>query len=200
MFLDAFPGETGSTRPASRPRGRQVHAGPEGRGRWPRPATPPRPTWRRSNYPDGDAWCYVLVIFVTMVYGPIAAWLVELFPTRIRYTSMSLPYHIGNGWFGGFLPTMAFAIVAATGDIYYGLWYPIVIAVSDARDRPVLRSRDQGPRDPPRGVIPSSSRAATPAQNPAEWREKNRVRGRDLLKLPLDHTDCRRSRDDPRRA
>ena len=71
----------------------------------------------------------VLVLYVTMVYGPIAAWLVELFPTRIRYTSMSLPYHIGNGWFGGFLPTTAFAMVALTGDIYYGLWYPIVIAL-----------------------------------------------------------------------
>jgi MFS family permease len=69
-----------------------------------------------------------LVLLVTMVYGPIAALLVELFPSRIRYTSMSLPYHIGNGWFGGFLPTTAFAMVAATGDIYYGLWYPIVIA------------------------------------------------------------------------
>ncbi len=68
----------------------------------------------------------LLVLYVTMVYGPIAALLVELFPTRIRYTSMSLPYHIGNGWFGGFLPTAAFAMVAATGDIYYGLWYPIV--------------------------------------------------------------------------
>ncbi|MFS2008417.1 MFS transporter [Azospirillum sp. CT11-132] len=72
----------------------------------------------------------VLVIYVTMVYGPIAAMLVEMFPTRIRYTSMSLPYHIGNGWFGGFLPTTSFAIVAATGDIYSGLWYPIVIAAA----------------------------------------------------------------------
>ena len=71
----------------------------------------------------------VLVLYVTMVYGPIAALLVELFPARIRYTSMSLPYHIGNGWFGGFLPTTAFAMVAATGDIYYGLWYPIVMAL-----------------------------------------------------------------------
>jgi MFS family permease len=71
---------------------------------------------------------FVLVLYVTMVYGPIAAILVEMFPTRIRYTSMSLPYHIGNGWFGGFLPTTAFAMVAATGDIYYGLWYPIVVA------------------------------------------------------------------------
>ncbi|BDG10358.1 MFS transporter [Anaeromyxobacter paludicola] len=71
----------------------------------------------------------LLVIYVTMVYAPIAAWLVELFPARIRYTSMSLPYHIGNGWFGGFLPTISFAMVAATGDVYYGLWYPIVVAV-----------------------------------------------------------------------
>ena len=70
-----------------------------------------------------------LVILVTMVYGPIAAMLVEMFPTKIRYTSMSLPYHIGNGWFGGFLPTVAFAVVAATGNIYDGLWYPIIIAV-----------------------------------------------------------------------
>jgi hypothetical protein len=70
----------------------------------------------------------VLVIYVTLVYAPIAAWLVELFPTRIRYSGLSLPYHIGNGWFGGFLPATAFAIVAATGDIYTGLWYPIVIA------------------------------------------------------------------------
>jgi MFS family permease len=70
----------------------------------------------------------ILVIYVTMVYGPIAAALVELFPTRIRYTSMSLPYHIGNGWFGGLLPTTAFAIVASTGNMYNGLWYPIVVA------------------------------------------------------------------------
>ena len=72
---------------------------------------------------------FILVLYVTMVYGPIAAALVEMFPTRIRYTSMSLPYHIGNGWFGGFLPTTAFAIVAATGNIYYGLWYPVAVAV-----------------------------------------------------------------------
>jgi MFS family permease len=71
---------------------------------------------------------FILVVYVTMVYGPIAALLVELFPARIRYSAMSLPYHIGNGWFGGFLPTTAFAMVAATGDIYYGLWYPIVVA------------------------------------------------------------------------
>jgi MFS family permease len=71
----------------------------------------------------------IMVIYVTMVYGPIAAFLVELFPTKIRYTSMSLPYHIGNGWFGGMLPLTATALVAATGDIYYGLWYPIVVAI-----------------------------------------------------------------------
>jgi MFS family permease len=75
---------------------------------------------------------FILVLYVTMVYGPIAAMLVEMFPTRIRYTSMSLPYHIGNGWFGGLLPTTAFALVAFKGDIYYGLWYPIVIALGTA--------------------------------------------------------------------
>ena len=81
------------------------------------------------NYPVVLVLLVILVLYVTMVYGPIAAWLVELFPARIRYTSMSLPYHIGNGWFGGFLPTVAFALVALTGDIYYGLWYPIVVAL-----------------------------------------------------------------------
>ena len=75
---------------------------------------------------------WILVLYVTMVYGPIAAMLVEMFPTRIRYTSMSLPYHIGNGWFGGLLPTISFALVAFKGDIYYGLWYPIVIALITA--------------------------------------------------------------------
>jgi hypothetical protein len=78
------------------------------------------------NYPMVILLCTILVLYVTMVYGPIAAWLVELFPARIRYTSMSLPYHIGNGWFGGFLPVTSFAIVAATGNIYNGL-YPIVV-------------------------------------------------------------------------
>ena len=91
---------------------------------------------------------FVMVLYVTMVYGPIAAMLVELFPTRIRYTSMSLPYHIGNGWLGGFLPTTAFAIVAMTGNIYSGLWYPIVIAaltfvigilfVPETKDRQII--------------------------------------------------------------
>jgi hypothetical protein len=73
---------------------------------------------------------FILGFYVTMVYGPIAAALVEMFPTNIRYTSMSLPYHIGNGWFGGFLPTTAFAMVAATGNIFYGLWYPIIVALA----------------------------------------------------------------------
>lgn len=82
----------------------------------------------RINKPMLLVLLTILVIYVTMVYGPIAAWLVELFPTQIRYTSMSLPYHIGNGWFGGFLPTIAFAMVVASGNIYQGLWYPIVIA------------------------------------------------------------------------
>ena len=93
---------------------------------------PPKADPEQINKPMVLLLLTILVIYVTMVYGPIAAWLVELFPTRIRYTSMSLPYHIGNGWFGGFLPTTAFAMVAATGDIYYGLWYPIVVALMTA--------------------------------------------------------------------
>jgi len=93
---------------------------------------PARADMSRLSYPAVIALCTYLVILVTMVYGPIAAWLVELFPTRIRYTSLSLPYHIGNGWFGGFLPVTSFAIVAATGDIYAGLWYPVAIALMSA--------------------------------------------------------------------
>ena len=81
------------------------------------------------NKPMTVLFLFILVIYVTMVYGPVAAMLVEMFPTRIRYTSMSLPYHIGNGWFGGLLPTITFAMVAFKGDIYYGLWYPIIIAL-----------------------------------------------------------------------
>jgi MFS family permease len=80
------------------------------------------------NYPMTVLMLTILVIYVTLVYGPIAAWLVELFPTRIRYSGLSLPYHIGNGWFGGFLPATVFAIVAATGNIYSGLWYPVIVA------------------------------------------------------------------------
>jgi hypothetical protein len=82
----------------------------------------------RINTPMVVVVLWILMLYVTLVYGPIAAMLVEMFPSRIRYTSMSLPYHIGNGWFGGFLPTTAFAIVAGTGDIYSGLWYPVIIA------------------------------------------------------------------------
>jgi MFS family permease len=86
----------------------------------------------RVNRPMVILVCTYLVLLVTMVYGPIAAWLTEMFPTRIRYSSMSLPYHIGNGWFGGFLPVTSFAIVAATGDIYRGLWYPVIVAAITA--------------------------------------------------------------------
>ena len=91
------------------------------------------PKAKPIDFMSGQWWSIVailtvLVLYVTMVYGPIAAMLVELFPTRIRYTSMSLPYHIGNGWFGGLLPSVTFAMVASNGDMYYGLWYPIVIA------------------------------------------------------------------------
>ncbi len=87
------------------------------------------PDRARINWVMAELILVIMVIYVTMVYGPIAAFLVELFPVRIRYTSMSLPYHIGNGWFGGMLPLTATAMVAATGDIYFGLWYPIVVAV-----------------------------------------------------------------------
>ncbi len=83
----------------------------------------------RINYPVTILILFTMVLYVTMVYGPIAAFLVELFPTNIRYTSMSLPYHIGNGWFGGMLPLLATAMVAKSGNIYYGLWYPVVVAV-----------------------------------------------------------------------
>jgi MFS family permease len=93
---------------------------------------PAKADMEQLNYPMVILLCTYLVLLVTMVYGPIAAWLVEMFPTRIRYSSMSLPYHIGNGWFGGFLPVTSFAIVAATGDIYDGLWYPIVVAIITA--------------------------------------------------------------------
>ena len=85
-------------------------------------------TTARMNIPMVLAILVLLVLFVTMVYSPIAAYLVELFPARIRYTSMSLPYHLGNGWFGGMLPLVATAMVAASGSIYRGLWYPIAVA------------------------------------------------------------------------
>jgi len=109
----------------------------------------------KVNWVMTELLLVIMVIYVTMVYGPIAAFLVELFPTEIRYTSMSLPYHIGNGWFGGMLPLTATAMVAATGDIYYGLWYPIVVAVmslvigsiflSETKDRDIRTYRHMMP-------------------------------------------------------
>jgi len=93
---------------------------------------PPAADPERINEPMIVLLLTVLMLYVTMVYGPIAAFLVELFPTRIRYSSMSLPYHIGNGWFGGFLPFIAAALVVKSGNIYYGLWYPIVVAAMTA--------------------------------------------------------------------
>ncbi|WP_284694188.1 MFS transporter [Rhodoplanes serenus] len=96
----------------------------EGAG-YPTYADPGKVSWLKA-----ELVLLVMVLYVTMVYGPMAAFLVELFPTRIRYTSMSLPYHIGNGWFGGMLPLLTTAIVAATGDIYAGLWYPIGVALT----------------------------------------------------------------------
>ena len=84
---------------------------------------------KKVNWFMAELILVIFLVYVTMVYGPIAAFLVELFPTNIRYTSMSLPYHIGNGWFGGMLPLLATALVAWSGDIYYGLWYPIGVAV-----------------------------------------------------------------------
>jgi MFS family permease len=111
---------------------------------------------------------FVLVLYVTMVYGPIAAALVEMFPTRIRYTSMSLPYHIGNGWFGGLMPTIAFAMVAQNGNIYYGLWYPIIIAavtfvigllfVKETKDVDIFAGDGKG-RLVPRAVATGGNRA-----------------------------------------
>ena len=90
---------------------------------------PPKADLAKVNWVMAELILILMVIYVTMVYGPIAAFLVELFPTKIRYTSMSLPYHIGNGWFGGMLPLLATAIVAKVGDIYAGLWYPIIVAL-----------------------------------------------------------------------
>jgi hypothetical protein len=88
---------------------------------------PQQADMQQINKPMIVALIVALIIISAMCYGPLAALMVELFPTRIRYTSMSLPYHIGNGWFGGFLPTVSFALVVYTGDIFYGLWYPVVI-------------------------------------------------------------------------
>jgi len=110
----------------------------------------------------------LLVVYVTMVYGPIAAALVELFPTRIRYTSMSLPYHIGNGWFGGLMPATAFAMIAQTGDVYYGLWYPVVIALSTvvigALFVPETKDRDLFAENADGSASSVSHRAVRPAE------------------------------------
>ena len=107
----------------------------------------------------------IMVIYVTIVYGPIAAALVEFFPTRIRYTAMSLPYHIGNGWFGGLLPATSFAMVASTGDIYYGLWYPIGFALLTCCHRLPVRpgsGREKHGRPPLSGCILHESMEALP--------------------------------------
>ena len=90
---------------------------------------PPKADLNQVNWVMAEIILVIMLIYVTMVYGPIAAFLVELFPTQIRYTSMSLPYHIGNGWFGGMLPLLATAIVAKEGNIYAGLWYPIIVSI-----------------------------------------------------------------------
>ena len=130
------------------------------------------------DFMSGQWWkvvaiLWVLVIYVTMVYGPIAAMLVEMFPTRIRYTSMSVPYHFGNGWFGGLLPTTAFAIVASTGNMYNGLWYPIVIAamtfvigmlfIRETKDVDIYAQRSLTPR------VASIDRAGRASAGPFSW-------------------------------
>jgi nitrate/nitrite transporter NarK len=124
-YVSSFAGNSLSKaefKPASEAFGKSLKAGLTQAG------YPAKADMSRVNYPMVIVLCTYLVVLVTMVYGPIAAWLVEMFPTRIRYSSMSLPYHIGNGWFGGFLPVTSFAIVAATGGIYNGLWYPVIVA------------------------------------------------------------------------
>ena len=124
-FVDSFPGNTlpkADFKTASEDFGKRLKAALAAAG------YPAKADMAQLDYPMVILLCAYLVLLVTMVYGPIAAWLVELFPTRIRYSSMSLPYHIGNGWFGGFLPVTSFAIVAATGGIYNGLWYPVIVA------------------------------------------------------------------------
>ena len=122
MTIDAFDGKASNTAELRPAFDKALTAALDSAG------YPAKADGGRINKPMVVLLLWLLVIYVTMVYGPIAAMLVEMFPTRIRYTSMSLPYHIGNGWFGGFLPTTAFAIVAARGDIYSGLWYPVVVA------------------------------------------------------------------------
>jgi MFS family permease len=122
--IDTFDGKTGDAKAQQAAFDKTLSGALKGAG-YPAKADP-----ALINWPMAIVVLTIMMIFVTMVYGPIAAMLVEMFPARIRYTSMSLPYHIGNGWFGGFLPATAFAIVAAKGNIYSGLWYPIVIALA----------------------------------------------------------------------
>ena len=123
----------------------------------------------------------ILVVYVTMVYGPIAAWLVELFPTRIRYSGVSLPYHIGNGWFGGFLPATVFAIVAATGNIYSGLWYPIMLASISDRRLPFLPETNDIDSSPSRrGSLTSDNR-------PRAARPVFHLGGQTTVQLVYDH-------------
>jgi len=129
VYVDSFAGNTltkAAFKPANEDFGKRLKAALGTAG------YPAKADMSRVDYPMVIVLCAYLVFLVTMVYGPIAAWLVEMFPTRIRYSSMSLPYHIGNGWFGGFLPVTSFAIVAATGGIYNGLWYPVVVASATA--------------------------------------------------------------------
>lgn len=129
VYLDSFAGNTlakGEFKPANEAFTKRL------KGALTQAGYPAKADMSRLDYPMVILLCTYLVVLVTMVYGPIAAWLVELFPTRIRYSSMSLPYHIGNGWFGGFLPVTSFAIVAATGGIYNGLWYPVIVAAGTA--------------------------------------------------------------------
>ena len=109
----------------------------------------------------------IMLIYVTMVYGPIAAFLVELFPTHIRYTSMSLPYHIGNGWFGGMLPLLATALVAWPGDIYYGLWYPIVVAVMTLVIGTIFLGKPRTSTSPSRSRTEAKTQPAAPQGPPA---------------------------------
>jgi MFS family permease len=125
VTVESFAGNTmpkAEFKPASEAFGKKLKAALVGAG------YPAKADMDKVSYPALIALCAYLVFLVTMVYGPIAAWLVEMFPTRIRYSSMSLPYHIGNGWVGGFVPVTSFAIVSATGGIYNGLWYPVIIA------------------------------------------------------------------------
>ena len=143
----------------------------------------------------------ILVIYVTMVYGPIAAMLVELFPTRIRYSGMSLPYHIGNGWFGGFLPPTVFAIVAATGDIYSGLWYPIGGGPHDLRDRVAVPAGNQEPGHLHlygRGGALSLSRSGRLCWNPAARRgslcRQHGPPAEPIISGPIPPARCRRGR------